>query len=195
MPAREAMPETPAARYHDFCLLLTLAGPMAEQCLWGGGNLMERAAIHEAGHCVIAWRIGHGIANVVIRADGSGLATTAPMGAATAEAVALFRNESAYGSQREWSDGRHAVVVAHLLRWPDRKAARELLRVRRHEARLRVNSDAALIKAVAGELLRVGTLTGTEVEAVIYETLRAQWRRRLDKISGVQNQTEAVENA
>src|ERR1019366_3066596 len=79
MPAREAMPETPAARYHDFGLLVTLAGPMAEQCLWDGSNLMERAAIHEAGHCVMAWRIGHGIADVCIRADGTGLATTAPM--------------------------------------------------------------------------------------------------------------------
>jgi hypothetical protein len=189
MPAREAMGETAAARYHDFGLLVTLGGPMAEQCLWGGSNLMERAAVHEAGHCVMAWRLGHGIANVVIRSDGSGLATTAPMGVGTAEAVALPRNESACGSRRELSDGRQAVAVAHLLRWPDRKAARELLRVRRHEARLRVNSDAALIKAVAGELLRVGTLTGTEVEAVIYETLRAQWRQRLEKISGIQNQT------
>ena len=183
MPARD---ETAAMRYHDFGLLVTLGGPMAEQCLWDSSNLMERAAVHEAGHCVMAWRIGHGIANVVIRSDGSGVATTAPMGVGTAEAVALSRNESAYGSQRERSDGRHAVAVAHLLRWPDRKAARELLRVRRHEARLRVNSDAALIKAVAGELLRVGTLTGTEVEAVICETLRAQWRQRLGEINGIQ---------
>ena len=186
MPAREAMPETPAARYHDFGLLVTLAGPMAEQCLWGGGNLMERAAVHEAGHCVMAWRLGHGIANVVIRSDGSGLATTAPMGVATREAVALSRNELAYGSQRGRSDGRHAVAVAHLLRWPDRKAARELLRVRRHEARLRVNSDAPLIQAVAARLLEVGALSGSEVENVIEETLRAQWRQRLGEINGIQ---------
>ena len=192
MPAREAMPETPAARYHDFGLLVTLAGPMAEQCLWGGGNLMERAAVHEAGHCVMAWRIGHGIADVCIRADGTGLATTAPMGVTTSGAVALHASEAAHEPRRELSDGRQAVAVAHLLRWPDRKAARELLRVRRHEARLRVNSDAALIKAVAGELLRVGTLTGTEVEAVICETLRAQWRQRLGEINGIQKSSGGV---
>jgi hypothetical protein len=183
MPARD---ETAAMRYHDFGLLVTLGGPMAEQCLWDSSNLMERAAVHEAGHCVMAWRIGHGIANVVIRSDGSGVATTAPMGVGTAEAVALSRNESAYGSQRERSDGRHAVAVAHLLRWPDRKAARELLRVRRHEARLRVNSDAPLIQAVAARLLEVGALSGSEVENVIEETLRAQWRQRLGEINGIQ---------
>ena len=189
MPARD---ETAAMRYHDFGLLVTLGGPMAEQCLWDSSNLMERAAVHEAGHCVMAWRIGHGIANVVIRSDGSGVATTAPMGVGTAEAVALSRNESAYGSQRERSDGRHAVAVAHLLRWPDRKAARELLRVRRHEARLRVNSDAPLIQAVAARLLEVGALSGSEVENVIEETLRAQWRQRLGEINGIQKSSGGV---
>jgi hypothetical protein len=44
-----------------------------------------------------------------------------------------------------------------------------------------VNSDAALIKAVAGELLRTGSLTGNEVEKVIHETLRAQWVRQLEQ--------------
>ena len=185
MPARD---ETAAMRYHDFGLLVTLGGPMAEQCLWDSSNLMERAAVHEAGHCVMAWRIGHGIANVVIRSDGSGLATTAPMGVGTAEAVALHTSE-AHGPRRELSDGRRAVAAAYMLRWPDRKAARGLLRVRRHEARLRVNSDAAIIRAVAARLLEAGRLDGIAVEHVIQETLRAQWRQRLEKISGIQNQT------
>jgi hypothetical protein len=180
MPAREVMPETPAMRYHDFGLLVTLAGPMAEECLWGGGNRMERAAVHEAGHCVMAWRLDHGIAAVVIRSDGSGLATLAPRDVGTSEAVALH-SSAACSYQRESSDGRQAVAVAQMLRWPDRKAAKDLVRVRRHEARLRVNSDAALIKAVAGELLRTGSLTGNEVEKVIHETLRAQWVRQLEQ--------------
>ena len=188
MAAREASDETAAARYHDFGLLVTLGGPMAEQCLWDGSNLMERAAIHEAGHCVMAWRIGHGIADVCIRADGTGLATTAPMGVTTSGAVALHASEAAHEPRRELSDGRQAVAVAHLLRWPDRKAARELLRVRRHESRLRVNSDAHLIQAVAARLLEVGALSGSEVENVIEETLRAQWRQRLGEINGIQNQ-------
>src|ERR1039458_5409544 len=105
MPARD---ETAAMRYHDFGLLVTLGGPMAEQCLWDSSNLMERAAVHEAGHCVMAWRIGHGIANVVIRSDGSGLATTAPMGVGTAEAVALHTSE-AHGPRRGMLGGRPGV--------------------------------------------------------------------------------------
>ena len=174
MPAREAMPETPAARYHDFGLLVTLAGPMAEECLWGGGNRMERAAVHEAGHCVMAWRLGHGIAGVVIRSDGSGLAILAPRDVGTSEAVALH-SSAACSYQRESSDGRQAVAAAQMLRWPDRKAAKDLVRVRRHEARLRVHADAALIRAVAAQLLELGALSGTEVEHIIHEALRAQW--------------------
>lgn len=176
MPAR---PETPAVRHLDFGLLVTFAGPMAEQCLWDGSDLMARAAIHEAAHCVMAWRLGHAIAAVEIRSDGSGSAITGPMSVGTAEAVALYRPEVA-SSRRELSDGRRAVASAYLLRWPDRRAAHELLRVRRHEARLRVRADAPLIEAVAGELLTRGSLTGCQVEHVICETLRARWARRLE---------------
>src|ERR1039458_928679 len=64
MPERD---ETAAMRYHDFGLLVTFGGPEAESALWDGSNLMERAAIHEAGHCVIAWRIAHGTPNWVDR--------------------------------------------------------------------------------------------------------------------------------
>jgi hypothetical protein len=57
-----------------------------------------------------------------------------------------------------------------------------------------VNSDAHLIRAVAARLLEVGALSGSEVENVIEETLRAQWRQRLGEINEFQNKTEAVEN-
>jgi hypothetical protein len=100
-----------------------------------------------------------------------------------------------YGPRGVPSDARQAVAIAWLLRPHSRKAARELLRVRRHESRLRVNSDAHLIRAVAARLLEVGALSGSEVENVIEETLRAQWRRRLEKINGIQNQTIAPAQA
>ena len=170
MPAREAMPEAPAMRYHDFGLLVTLAGPMAEQCLWDGIDSMKRLALHEAAHSVAAWRLGRVIAAVVIRSDGTGQTTLVPRGVETSDAP---------NGRRELSDGRMAVAIAWTLR-ADRKAARELLRVRRHEARLHAHADGDFIQAVADRLLDVGSLTGLEVEHVIHETLRARWARKLE---------------
>jgi len=79
------------------------------------------------------------------------------------------------------SDLRRAVGYAKML-CGNRKARHELVRVRRFEARLLVHRDAALIRAVAAELLKVGRLSGIEVEAIISKTLDAARARRLKEI-------------
>ena len=190
----EAMGETAAARYLDNHLGVLLAGPVAAECLSSADHTQrERCSLHESAHAVASWRVGRVIDAVVISSEGGGLTTFAPRGGEPSRPVRTPR-ETMYGPRGVPSDARQAVAIAWLLRPHSRKAARELLRVRRHESRLRVNSDAHLIRAVAARLLEVGALSGSEVENVIEETLRAQWRQRLGEINGIQNQTESVEN-
>jgi hypothetical protein len=164
---------TPAEQRMDRDLVVTWAGPEAVDVLFFGSDPIERASLHEAGHCVAAWKFGHGIAGVQVRRDGSGVATFGPMGMSTSTLQALRvhnRDETIAGDapvMRPLSDARRSVAVSRMLR-ADRKAARELLRVRRFEARLFVNRYALLIRAVAAELLRSGKLTGLQVESIIY---------------------------
>jgi len=174
-------------RFHDRGLLLTLAGPMAEQ-IFGSGedDPVRRAAIHESGHAVLGWALGRGIVDVLVRPDGSGAATMAPIGVSTAAAATCECARSGGDrAQRLPSDGRNAVAVAWLLaavREKGRAYARELLRVRRHEARIHVNQHAALILAVAEELLKAGRLDGLQVETIIH---RARLEKRSRDLSRV----------
>ena len=169
---------TPVAAHFDRSLVIAWAGPMAESILFTGRDQRERAAIHEAGHAVAGWRFGHGIADVVIRLDGSGETLFAPMGARTG---ALSSPRAYPAIQRPLSDVRRAVAVSRLLR-SNRRAARELLRVRRFEARIFVNQHAGLIRAVAAKLLEVGKLTGVEAESIISATIEAARMQQINKL-------------
>ena len=168
MPAREAMGGAAAARVLDCYLLMILSGPAAE-CLADDTDRRERLAIHEAGHAVQAFRIGRSIESVVIGPDGG----LTQLGAAGVPSSAALAPGHEAGRRSRWppSDIRQSVMLARLLRPQSRKAARELLHVRQHEALLRVHADAPLIQAVAGELLRVGYLNGAQVEAIIYQQI------------------------
>lgn len=178
---------TPVAAHFDRSLVIAWAGPQAEDVLFEGGTPIERAALHEAAHCVSAYRFSHGIADVSIDLEGNGITTTAPMGINTADALPLHVRENTKAGDtgapvsRPPSDARRAITIAKLLR-ADRKAARELVRVRRFEARLLVNRDAALIHAVAAELLKAGRLTGIQVESIITATVNEGRARRLKEI-------------
>ena len=181
---------TPAEQHWDRSIVVVWAGPQAEDVLFVGRDPIERAAIHEAGHAVSSWHFARGIADVSIGSDGSGITTTAPMGVNSAEASPLYAREKtknmySEGPSREAtklpSDARRAITISKLLR-ADRKAARELVRVRRFEARLLVNRDAALIRAVAAELLKAGRLTGLQVESIITATVNEGRARRLKEI-------------
>lgn len=181
---------TPVAQHFDRSLVIAWAGPQAEDVLFVGNDPIERAAYHEAGHAVSSWRFSRGIAEAVIRLDGSGVTTTAPMGVNSSEALSLNtreqnkeRDAAGTGSKdaKSPSDARYAITISKLLR-TNRKAARELVRVRRFEARLIVNRDAVLIRAVAAELLKAGRLTGLQIESIIAATVNEGRAKRLREI-------------
>ena len=181
---------TPTERHFDRSIVILWAGPQAEDVLFVGGDPIERAAIHEAGHAVTSWRFARGIAEVAIRSDGSGITTTAPLGVNSAEALPLYalgetKDRYSEGPSRKAakipSDARRAVTIAKLLR-ADRKSARELVRVRRFEARLLITRNAELIRAVAAELLKAGRLSGLQVESIIAATVNEGRARRLKEI-------------
>jgi hypothetical protein len=138
-----------------------------------------------------------GIRGAFIRLAGEsgarGIATFGPIGMTTA-AIEEYRvafeelleatptwMPAAQPQPRYVSDVRRAVGYAKLLR-ADRKAAHELVRTRRHEARLLVNRYAEVIRAVAAELLRSGRLSGVEIERIIAETMNAARSKRLREI-------------
>lgn len=178
---------TPVAAHFDRALVIAWAGPQAEDVLFVGHDPMGRAAVHEAGHAVTSWRFSHGIANVSIDLHGNGITTNSPMGVDSAEGLRLYVRENAKGTdiptpaRRLPSDARRAVTISRLLR-TDRKASRELVRVRRFEARLLVYRDAELILAVAAELLKAGSLTGIQVESIIAATMNGARERRLREL-------------
>lgn len=187
---------TPIDVFYDRHLVECWAGPEAQDVL-GGHDPIEDAAIHEAGHLCAAWRFGLGIRGAFIRLAGdSGARGLAMFGYIGESTLALEEQRVAFEELRAatptWvptarqqpryvSDVRRAVGYAKMLR-ADRKVAHELVRVRRFEARLLVNRDAALIRAVAAELLKVGRLSGIEVEAIIATSLDAARARRLKEI-------------
>lgn len=179
---------TPLDVFADRDMVIAFAGPEGADVLFAGGDLMERTALHESSHAVAAWRFGRGISDVVVRQDGTGAATLAPMGVSTEQIEVLNSrggNKESHAPKlkpmRSLSDGRRAVAIARILR-ADRSARRELLRVRRFEARLFVNRDAPLILAVAAELLAAGQLSGRQVEAIIERTVDAARQKRMREL-------------
>ena len=169
---------TPLEQHFDRELVVIWAGPEAVDVLFSGTDVVDWAAVHEAGHVVAAWRFGRGIAGAIVRSEGSGVALLGPIGDSTASAStqSLWLEEpatpTAPASRREpaRTDVRRAVAIARLLR-QDKTAAWALVRTRRFEARIFVNQHADLIRAVASELRQRGRISGLEAEQIIERTL------------------------
>jgi hypothetical protein len=115
---------------------------------------MRETARHEAGHAIVARRLGGYVYKVIIRPDGSGATYIRKMSSLVHEVAVSYAGEYAAGTSRGCS-GDHALTRAYLRMAPNSERAR-VHREGRALARRMVSRHSGAINSMAKRLLEKG---------------------------------------
>lgn len=115
---------------------------------------MKTTARHEAGHAIVARKLGGYVYKVVIRPDGSGTTYVKKMGSLVEEVAVTYAGEYAAGTSRGCS-GDHALTRAYLRMAPNSERAR-VHREGKALARRMVSRHSGAINSMANKLLERG---------------------------------------
>jgi hypothetical protein len=143
---------------------------------------LEHIAYHEAGHAVVAFRLGYEIRKVTIRRRYSSLGSaeirnrTSPddiridLAGALAEALVNptpFNEKIQLGSRGDWRNTRRSVREFVALGFINGREKGILIEELLQETRALVWRDREAIARVAAALLKHGTLTGVDIKRIV----------------------------